>query len=184
MGPRPDYMKPFFELEYQTNKVLVKILHKSGEDKIPVEDVNVLDDALKYITWNGHAKYILTPNKLYATKQKDNKTGKKTYGVLKDGRHFVLDFKTRDMKGKNKPTFYPEFSLQLSAYKAKLDAKLGVDHVPLSVLIDMSDIQCIHSKEYTDDEMQKAYKTFLGITKAFYLVKNIPEIDRKDIRCL
>jgi hypothetical protein len=81
MGPRPDYMKPFFELEYQTNKVLVKILHKSGEEKIPVEDVNVLDDALKYITWNGFAKYILTPNKLYATKQKDNKTGKKTYGV-------------------------------------------------------------------------------------------------------
>lgn len=81
MGPRPDYMKPFFELEYQTNKVLVKILHKSGEDKVPVEDVNVLDDALRYINWNCHAKYILTPNKLYATKQKDNKTGKKTYGV-------------------------------------------------------------------------------------------------------
>jgi hypothetical protein len=81
MGPRPDYMKPFFELEYQTNKVLVKILHKSGEDKIPAEDVNVLDDATRYITWNGYAKYILTPNKLYATKQKDNKTGKKTYGV-------------------------------------------------------------------------------------------------------
>jgi hypothetical protein len=81
MGPKPDYMKPFFELEYQTNKVLVKILHKTGDEKIPVEDVNVLDDALKYITWNGYAKYILTPNKLYATKQKDNKTGKKTYGV-------------------------------------------------------------------------------------------------------
>ncbi len=81
MGPRPDYMKPFFELEYQTNKVLVKILHKNGEEKTPVDDVNILDDALKYINWNGHAKYILTPNKLYATKQKDNKTGKKTYGV-------------------------------------------------------------------------------------------------------
>ena len=81
MGPRPDYMKPFFELEYQTNKVLVKILHKTGDEKVPVEDVNVLDDALKYISWNGYAKYILTPNKLYATKQKDNKTGKKTYGV-------------------------------------------------------------------------------------------------------
>jgi hypothetical protein len=81
MGPRPDYMKPFFELEYQTNKVLVKILHKSGEDKIPVEDVHALDDATRYITWNGYAKYILTPNKLYATKQKDVKTNKKTYGV-------------------------------------------------------------------------------------------------------
>lgn len=80
-GPRPLYMKPFFELEYQTNNVLVKILHKSGEDKIPVEDVKVLDDATRYINWQCHAKYILTPNKLYATKQKDNKTGKKTYGV-------------------------------------------------------------------------------------------------------
>jgi hypothetical protein len=81
MGPKLEYMKAFFELEYKTDKVLVKILLKSGEEKIPVNDVKTIDDATRYITWNGFAKYALTPNKLYATKQKDPKTGKKTYGV-------------------------------------------------------------------------------------------------------
>ena len=81
MGPKPDYMKPFFELEYQTNKVLVKIFHKQGDDKILVEDANTIDEATKYITWNGYDRFVITPNKLYASKQKDNKTGKKTYGV-------------------------------------------------------------------------------------------------------
>lgn len=80
-GPRPEYMKPFFELEYQTNKVLVKIYHKKGEEKTLVEDVISLDDATRYINYLGHYKYILTPNKLYATKNKDQKTGRKSYGV-------------------------------------------------------------------------------------------------------
>lgn len=80
MGPRPDYMKSYFELEYQTNRVLVKIIEKQGEEKKTVDDVNVLDDALKYINYMGFCKYILTPNKLYATKNKD-KNGRKQYGV-------------------------------------------------------------------------------------------------------
>jgi len=80
-GPRPEYMKPFFELAYQTNNVLVKIYHKKGEEKTLVEDVITLDDATRYINYLGHYKYILTPNKLYATKNKDTKTGRKSYGV-------------------------------------------------------------------------------------------------------
>jgi hypothetical protein len=80
MGPRPDYMKSYFELEYQTNKVLVKVFEKNGDEKKLADDVNSLDDALKYINYMGHCKYILTPNKLYATKNKD-KNGRKQYGV-------------------------------------------------------------------------------------------------------
>jgi hypothetical protein len=80
-GPRPEYMKSFFELEFQTNKVLVKIYHKKGDEKTLVEDVTTLDDATRYINYMGHYKYIITPNKLYATKNKDQKTGRKSYGV-------------------------------------------------------------------------------------------------------
>jgi hypothetical protein len=80
MGPRPDYMKSYFELEYQTNKVLVKVIEKNGDEKKLAEDIDNLDDALKYINYMGYCKYILTPNKLYATKNKD-KNGRKQYGV-------------------------------------------------------------------------------------------------------
>jgi hypothetical protein len=78
-----DYMKAFFELEYQTNKPLVKIFHKQGDDEPKlVEDFANLDDVRqKYMVYMGYYKYVLMPNKLYETKNKDQKTGKKTYGV-------------------------------------------------------------------------------------------------------
>lgn len=80
-GPKPKYMKPFFELEYQTDKVLVKMYEKVDDKNVEIEDINEINEASKYLNWNCYAKYILTPNKLYATKQKDPKTNRKTYGI-------------------------------------------------------------------------------------------------------
>jgi len=78
-----EYMKAFFELEYQTNKPLVKIFHKQGDDEPKIVDdfVNLDDVRQKYMVYMGYYKYVLMPNKLYATKNKDQKTGRKTYGV-------------------------------------------------------------------------------------------------------
>jgi hypothetical protein len=95
-GPRPEYMKPFFELEYETDKVLVKVLLKEGEDKSTIVDDKLYNEAKddngdplsaldviarSYVNWNSTAKFIMTPNKLYVAKQKDPKTNKKNYGV-------------------------------------------------------------------------------------------------------
>ena len=78
-----EYMKAFFELEYQTNRPLVKIFHKQDNDEPKlVDDFCNLDDVRqKYMVFMGYYKYVLMPNKLYATKNKDQKTGRKTYGV-------------------------------------------------------------------------------------------------------
>jgi hypothetical protein len=77
---RPEYMKANFELDYDNGNVKVKIIHKEGDMKTPVE-TRSLSDALQYIKYMGKNRYIITPNKIYSTKNKDNKTGKKQYGV-------------------------------------------------------------------------------------------------------
>ncbi|MBA4274048.1 MAG: hypothetical protein C0436_00180 [Alphaproteobacteria bacterium] len=108
------------------------------------------------------------------------------HGFLKDGRRFVLDFKTQDLKGKARPNYYEEWSFQLGAYKLWLDetrctVELGpkglkVDrppHVAMSVVIDTGDIQKIHVKEYSDDDMAEAQYVFGSILAAWYAIKGL-----------
>lgn len=108
------------------------------------------------------------------------------FGFLKDGRRFLLDFKTQDLKGKPKPNYYDEWRWQLSAYKAWLDSsfgtvELGADglkfgrppHQAMSVVIDTGDIQKIHVKEYSGDEMAEAYGVFKAILAAWCAIKGL-----------
>lgn len=108
------------------------------------------------------------------------------HGYLKDGRRFVLDFKTQDLKGKDKPNYYDEWRYQLAGYKQWLDRayatiSLGSDglkitqepHTAFSVVIDTGDIQRIHAKEYTEAEMARAYDTFKAILAAWYAIKGL-----------
>jgi len=77
---RPEYMKAVFDLDYNTSRVNTKIIYKNGEEKTIVE-IETLKEAEQYIKWMGKNKYIITPNKIYLSKSKDNKTGKKYYGM-------------------------------------------------------------------------------------------------------
>ena len=77
--PKPLYMKAFFDLDYFSDEVKVKIIHKNKDVKTPVT-VKTLNDALEYIKFMGTNRYILTPNKFYVAKSKDA-SGKKKYGL-------------------------------------------------------------------------------------------------------
>ena len=107
------------------------------------------------------------------------------FGYLEDGRRFVLDFKTQACKGK-KPTYYPEWEWQLAAYKHYLDSaraeiSLGPDglkidrgpHQAISVVIDTSPEGAIHSREWSEVEMEEALNTFTAIKSAFYAIKRL-----------
>jgi hypothetical protein len=96
------------------------------------------------------------------------------YGRLNDGRLFIADFKTQDLKGKDKPNWYDEWKWQLSAYRSYLNAtSINETSVALSVVIDTGDIKQIHSREYSDEEMGKAWNKFAALTKAFYAIKEL-----------
>lgn len=97
------------------------------------------------------------------------------YGLLKDGRRAVIDFKTQNLKGKKSPTYYDEWKWQLAAYKHYLDSSLQykVDYVAMSVVIDTGVIDSIHSREYTSEEMATALDTFKAICGAYYAIKKL-----------
>lgn len=79
-GPRPDYMKAFFELDYTTGKPVPKLYHKQGEEK-KLYEYSSLDEAKVIVCYMSFCRFVLTMNKLYLTKNKDQKTGKRTYGT-------------------------------------------------------------------------------------------------------
>jgi hypothetical protein len=107
------------------------------------------------------------------------------FGTLKDGRRYVIDFKTQKLK-RGKPTYYDEWKYQLAAYRewvrtAHAVVSLGADGlaidrsnpVCMSVVIDTVYIEPIHSREYTDDEMDTAFSTFGKILSAWYSIKGL-----------
>lgn len=95
------------------------------------------------------------------------------HGLLKDGRRTVIDFKTQNLKGKGKPTYYDEWKWQLAAYRDYLVSRIGEDYVAMSVVIDTGAIDTIHSREYTSDEMDAALDVFTAICGAYYAIKKL-----------
>lgn len=73
----------------------------------------------------------------------------------------VLDFKTQSVK--KSPTFYDSFPRQLSFYAKAYAKQKGLDATPriMSVLIDTNNNGIIHTKLYTQQEQQDAYREFL-----------------------
>lgn len=105
------------------------------------------------------------------------------YGYFKDGRQFVLDFKTQGVKAK--PAYYPEWQYQLAAYKDWRNEhfrtlSLGengfhialVDPVCVSVVIDTNS-PTIHVKEYTPTQISDALKVFTSIMATWYAIKGL-----------
>lgn len=97
--------------------------------------------------------------------------GKVDYaGSTLDGETVIVDFKTQDLKGKDSPTYYPEWGYQLAAYRHGL----GMPGAKcLSVVIDTGDIQCIHTKEWTEDELSNSMDIFTNLVQLFYLRKKL-----------
>lgn len=108
------------------------------------------------------------------------------YGFLKDGKRFLLDFKTQNMKGKKTPAYYPEWKYQLAAYaewltKERAVLSLGENGLSISkelsvfsVVIDTSENAGIHVKEYSQEELSAAYHTFTLLLELFYTIKGLP----------
>jgi len=105
------------------------------------------------------------------------------YGYFRDGRQFVLDFKTQGVKAK--PAYYPEWQYQLAAYYAWRNVNfrtmsLGVDGfsidlidpVCVSVVIDTNS-PTIHVKEYTPEQIADALKVFKSIMATWYAIKGL-----------
>lgn len=96
------------------------------------------------------------------------------HGTLKDGRKFLLDFKTQDLKGKKSPTFYPEWKYQLGAYHTWLASQsIDKDIAILSVVIDTSPAAGIHVKEYLLDDIFIAFGVFTSALVLFYELKGL-----------
>lgn len=96
------------------------------------------------------------------------------HGYLKDGRPFVLDFKTQNLKGKDKPNWYDEWKWQLAAYKKYLDdVSFTSKHVAISVVIDTGNIDMIYSREYDEEEMHKGFSKFVALLDTFYVLKEL-----------
>jgi len=89
------------------------------------------------------------------------------YGVLTNGKPFLLDFKTQGCKN-GKPVYYPEWRWQLAAYRAAV--RQGV--TCLSVVIDTTE-PAIYDKEYTGLEMDESEVIFSSILKTWYLIKGL-----------
>lgn len=108
------------------------------------------------------------------------------YGFLKDGRRFLLDFKTQNMKGKKIPAYYPEWKYQLSAYaewliKSRAVLSLGENGLSISkelsvfsVVIDTSASAGIHVKEYSQEDIAVAFSAFAPMLELFYKLKGLP----------
>lgn len=108
------------------------------------------------------------------------------YGFLKDGRRFLLDFKTQNMKGKKTPAYYPEWKYQLAAYtewltKTRAVLSLGENGLSISrelsvfsVVMDTSENAGIHVKEYSQEELSAAYHIFALLLELFYAIKGLP----------
>jgi hypothetical protein len=105
------------------------------------------------------------------------------YGYFKDGRQFVLDFKTQGVKAK--PAYYPEWQYQLAAYSAWRSAHFRtmsldenglnlamIDSVCVSVVIDTNS-PTIHVKEYTPTQIADALKVFKSIMATWYAIKGL-----------
>lgn len=104
------------------------------------------------------------------------------YGWLKDGRRFILDFKTQGVK--KYPAYYDEWKWQLAAYRmAKEDTavlSLGLEGMHLdtcrpvcmSVVINTNE-PCIYTKEYSEDQMSDAWDQFYAILKTWYAIKKL-----------
>jgi hypothetical protein len=105
------------------------------------------------------------------------------YGWLRDGRPFVLDFKTQGCK--DKPTYYPEWQYQLAAYHAWRKDTFGLislgpgglavtrpNPVCLSVVIDTNS-PTIHVREYMHEQIADALKVFKSIMATWYAIKGL-----------
>ena len=79
-GPQPRYIKIKIDTDWETGKIKTKCFQKDAAGKrIPVPDVNAVDDFAKLIRWKSQFVGVILMNKLYASK---NKVGdSKKYGV-------------------------------------------------------------------------------------------------------
>jgi hypothetical protein len=79
----------------------------------------------------------------------------------------LIDFKTQAVKN-GKPTYYPEWAMQLAAYREHV----GRDFVCMSVVIDTIN-PGVSGKVYTEDEIDASYDTFTTLAELFYRLKKL-----------
>lgn len=79
--PRPRFMKVKVDLDWETSKVKSKCMIKDAEGKrVPVTDIETLDDLAKYVRYRSNICMVLIANKVYASKAKVGGESKK-YGI-------------------------------------------------------------------------------------------------------
>jgi hypothetical protein len=78
---RPKYMKIKVAMEWESDRVLTSVFQKDEDGKMVRLDTPTIDDLAKVVRYQSSARFVLMANKFYVTKQKDVKTGKKTYGI-------------------------------------------------------------------------------------------------------
>lgn len=78
--PGPRYIKVKIDLEWETNKVLTKCMIKQDGKRVPVNDVNTIDDLSKYVRFQSNICMVMIMNKIYASKNKVGGESKK-YGA-------------------------------------------------------------------------------------------------------
>jgi hypothetical protein len=139
----------------------------------------------KLAQWIDDNIEVATAEQSFAHKLDDMGYGGRidAYGWLRDGRPFVLDFKTQGCK--DKPTYYPEWQYQLAAYHAWRKDTFGLislgpgglavtrpNPVCLSVVIDTNS-PTIHVREYMHEQIADALKVFKSIMATWYAIKGL-----------
>ena len=69
------FIKLKIDLDYKTGTILSKVFIKEGSERVPVYDIEKLDDLLKYIKYHSTVRFLILFDKSYMTKPKLGNTG-------------------------------------------------------------------------------------------------------------
>ena len=70
------------KMGYKTGTILSKVFIKEGSERVPVYDIEKLDDLLKYIKYQSTVRFLISFDKSYMTKSKLRNSDYKSYGVI------------------------------------------------------------------------------------------------------
>jgi hypothetical protein len=135
-----------------------------GEVKA-VEYTEVIVEAVKYME-NRFRGVEWTPEKTFAHDG---------YGGTCDlsstqGQGIILDFKTKDTDDPKKMTAYMSHAMQLAAYREGLKLPKAKCY---NLFISVKQPKLIVLKEWTEEEIQKAYRMFTHLKEYWYLANNM-----------
>jgi hypothetical protein len=79
---KPRFIKLKIDSDYKTGTILSKVFIKEGSERVPVYDIEKLDDLLKYIKYQSTVRFLISFDKSYMTKSKLGNSDYKSYGVI------------------------------------------------------------------------------------------------------